>query len=42
MKGYVIDVKDNFKHIATIPVGEAFDIPYTNPKLDLKLLWNNL
>ena len=33
MKGYVIDVKDNFKHIATIPIGEAFDIPYTNPKL---------
>ena len=33
MKGYVIDVKDNFKHIATIPVGEAFDLPYTNPKM---------
>ena len=33
MKGYVVDVKDNFKHIATIPVGEAFDLPYTNPKL---------
>ena len=33
MKGYVIDVKDNFKHIATIPVGEAFDLPYHNPKL---------
>ena len=32
-KGYVIDVKDNFKHIATIPVGEAFDLPYHNPKL---------
>ena len=33
MKGYVIDVKDNFKHIATISIGEAFDLPYTNPKL---------
>ena len=33
MKGYVIDVKDNFKHIATISVGEAFDLPYHNPKL---------
>ena len=33
MKGYVIDTKDNFKHIATIPVGEAFDLPYHNPKL---------
>ena len=33
MKGYVIDVKDNFKQIATIPVGEAFDLPYHNPKL---------
>lgn len=33
MKGYVIDVKDNFKQIATISVGEAFDIPYTNPKM---------
>lgn len=33
MKGYVIDVKDNFKHIATISVGEAFDRPYHNPKL---------
>lgn len=34
-KGYVIDTKDNFKHIATIPVGEAFNLPYTNPKLIL-------
>ena len=33
MKGYVIDVKDNYKHIATISVGEAFDLPYHNPKL---------
>ena len=33
MKGYVIDTKDNFKHIATISVGEAFDLPYHNPKL---------
>ena len=33
MKGYVIDTKDNFKQIATISVGEAFDLPYHNPKL---------
>ena len=38
MKGYVIDVKDNFKQIATIPVGEAFDLPYTNPRLEFKSL----
>ena len=33
--GYVIDVKDSFKHIATIPVGESFDLPYYNPLLIL-------
>ena len=38
MKGYIIDVKDNFKRIATIPIGEAFNLPYTNPKLDFTLL----
>ena len=38
MKGYVIDVKDNFKRIAAIPVGEVFDLPYTNLKLDFTLL----
>ena len=38
MKGYVIDVKDNFKHIATIPICKSFDLPYTNPGLDFESL----